>query len=139
MADFLKLLFCLLHAELLNLIDPLEHLPLEADQLGAGFAKAAIVVGPFFERLDLFVGRGDGLRLFLSSVGEDGADVQLALCASACWLSTSPLHGVEGARQQGRPVLELGKQRLDLFLGLVELCAEVAEFVFHGLPVAGVF
>jgi hypothetical protein len=44
-ADFLKFLLRLLHAEGLNLIDLLEHLPLEADELCSCFAKSPIVVG----------------------------------------------------------------------------------------------
>jgi hypothetical protein len=121
--DFTKVAFSLLNSQCLDLIDMFKHLPLKPHELCARFAKVSIVVGHIFERIDL-VGRwANGSRLLLSSIGEDGAGVELSFNAVTVWFSATPLEGVEGAGQEGLSCLEVREKLLDLGVRVVELRA----------------
>ena len=98
-------------------------MPLEPHELCARRAEASIVVGHFFERIDLIGEWSNGSRFLLSAIGEDGAGVELSLSTATVWFSASPLEGVEGAGQEGLSCLEIAEELLDLGVRVVELRA----------------
>ena len=106
---------------------------LEADELRARLAESAVSVGEFSHLRELVVGRGDALGPAFAPVGQNGAGVEFAPGAAAVGLSAAASKRVEGAREERVATEELLKEGRDLLLKLLELEAEGAEIVGHGL------
>jgi hypothetical protein len=78
-------------------------------------------------------GRSKVTWLALAAIGKDGALVQFAAAAAAARLATLSAEGVERARQQwlaGEAGFEQVREKL---LSLVELGAERAKTMVHGV------
>jgi len=129
----LKLAFALVDACGFDAVDQREELPLELEQLRACLAEASVGVGELLHVWELLGQRGEVLRLALAAIGEHGAGVEFTLGAAAVGFSTAAAEGVEGAREERLTAEEGLEEGVELLLAGVELGAEGAEVLGHGI------
>jgi hypothetical protein len=133
----LKLAFALVDACGLDAVDQREELPLEPEQLRACLAEPSVGVGELSHVWKLLRQRGEVLRLALATIGEDGAGVEFTLGAAAVGFSAASAEGVEGAREEWLTAEEGFEEGVELLLPGVELGAEGADVLRHGVVLRG--
>jgi hypothetical protein len=129
-----------LHANSLQLIHQLEHLPLPADELRPSLTDTSIVVGHLAQRVDLLGRRRNVLRPTLSTIREDRAFMQFAASTAAVGLTALSTEGVQRPWQERLASEAILEQSLECLLGFGEPGAGRAELLVHGLrPVESVY
>jgi hypothetical protein len=130
----LKLRFAEFHAGGVQGIDEFEHLPLPADELGAGLPAAAVLIGQVTQRREVLGGGREVAWPAVAAIGEDGALVQGAAAAVAAGLATLAPQGVERARQERFPAEAGFEQAGQAQLRLEQLRPESAKALVHEEP-----
>ena len=129
----LKPLLAGLHAGGFQAVDERQQLPLKPQQLSAGLAEAAVLLGELPHGGELFGRGGDVLWPALAAIGEDGAGMEFAVGAAAVRFSATAAEGVEGTRQKRLAAEKDLQEFRELLLDGEELGAEGAESTGHGL------
>jgi hypothetical protein len=109
-----------------------QQLPLQAQQLAACLAEAAIGVRELAYVGELCGRRRDILRPALAAIGEDGAGVRRAAGAVAGRFATAAAEGVKRAGQQRLATEERFEEVVELLPDGTQLRAERAEVMRHG-------
>jgi hypothetical protein len=120
-----------LDAGVLERIDELEQLGKPAAQMHTRLPAAAIVLGHGAEGIDVRGRRGDISRSSFSTIGEDGAVVEMAAGAATRGLAALATQAIERAGQKGRPFKAGLEQAGQELLGLSELLAQRTQMLGH--------
>ena len=128
-----KSLLASLHAGGFQAVDERPQLPLEPQQLGAGLAEAAVLLGELPYGGEVFGRGGDVLWPALAAIGEDGAGMEFAVGAAAVRFSATAAEEVERTGQERFAAEKDIQEFRELLLDGQELGAEGAEFTGHGL------
>ena len=102
-----------------------------AHELSARLSTAAVVIRGVAQVLEMFGKGGDGLRLAVAAIGEDGRLMEFTAGTMAGGFTTLAAQHVDGTRKNRRTLEENLKELREQLLRLEKLCAKGTEVMVH--------